>query len=329
MIESIRAAYGKSYVYCLHNRMNYSRRVLRICRFATGIWTCARLSRACFPLLVVLSAAFAVAPLAQPAPRADAADVQQLAFIPLPNLGISMRTLIVRPARTGPLPLVVINHASTESAERRADMPEPRYAALTHWFSDRGYLVALPQRPGHGRTGGPYAEDQGGCDDADYLRAGNGAAASIEAALADLLKRPDVRKTGAIVVGHSAGGWGALALASRNPRGVAAIINFAGGRGGRSFDHANNNCAPERLIAAARLFGSTARIPTLWIYAENDSYFAPWLVRRMAEAWRTGGGPLELALLPAFGLEGHRLAEADDGATVWGPVVAGFLAKLK
>ena len=306
--------------------MNYSRRVLRICRVTIGILTLVQLPRACFPLVVVLTAAFAVTP---PSPRAVSAGVEQRALIPLPSLGISMRTAIVRPTGRGPFPLIVINHASTESAQRRANMAEPRYSALTHWFSDRGYLVALPQRPGHGLTGGPYPEDQGGCDDADYVRSGNGAAVSIQAALTDLLTRPDVRKTGAIVAGHSAGGWGGLALASRNPRGVAAIINFAGGRGGRSFDHANNNCAPERLIDAARVFGSTARVPTLWIYAENDSYFAPWLVRRMAEAWRFGGGQVELALLPAFGLEGHRLAEADDGAGVWGPVVAGFLAKVK
>jgi pimeloyl-ACP methyl ester carboxylesterase len=83
------------------------------------------------------------------------------------------------------------------------------------------------------------------------------------------------------------------------------------------------------LIAAARQFGSSARVPTLWIYAENDSYFAPSLARRMAEAWRVGGGRVELALLPAFGLEGHELAQANEGTIVWGPVVSQFLAKLK
>jgi dienelactone hydrolase len=265
----------------------------------------------------------------QPPHRPASGGVAERTLIPLPNLGISMHTAIVRPAGAGPFPLALINHASTESAERRALLPEPSYAALTTWFVKRGYLVALPQRPGHGPTGGPYLEDQGGCDDADYARAGRGGAASIEAALAGMFARADVRKTGALVVGHSAGGWGALALASRNPRGVAAIINFAGGRGGRSFDHANNNCAPERLIEAARVFSATARIPTLWIYAENDSYFAPSLVRRMADAWRDGGGRVDLALVPAFGLEGHRLAEAEDGAAVWAPIVAGFLARLK
>jgi dienelactone hydrolase len=307
----------------------YSKKVLRICRAvgraqAESPWFCACLIGVCI-------AAFGSTPPArsQPAQRTVVDEAEERTLIPLPNLGISMHARIVRPSGAGPFPLVLINHASTESAERRALLPEPSYAALTEWFVKRGYLVALPQRPGHGRTDGPYLEDQGGCVDADYVRAGRGGAAGIEAALAAMFARTDVRKTGALVVGHSAGGWGVLALASRNPRGVAAVINFAGGRGGRSFDHANNNCAPERLIDAAREFGSTARIPTLWIYAENDSYFAPGLAQRMAEAWRAGGGRVDLVVAPAFGLEGHRLAEADDGAAVWAPVVAGFLTRLK
>jgi dienelactone hydrolase len=309
----------------------YSKKVLRICRAVGSApadlpWFCARVC-----MLGVCVAAFGSVPFAwsQPAQRTAAGELAERVLIPLPNLGISMHTRIVRPAGAGPFPLVLINHASTESAERRALLPEPSYAALTEWFVKRGYLVALPLRPGHGRTGGPYLEDQGGCDDADYARAGRGGAASIEAALAAMSARSDVRKTGALVVGHSAGGWGALALASRNPRGVAAIVDFAGGRGGRAFDHANNNCAPERLIESAREFGATARVPTLWIYAENDSYFSPQLAQRMAEAWRAGGGRVDLAIVPAFGLEGHRLAEADDGPAVWAPVIAQFLARLK
>jgi pimeloyl-ACP methyl ester carboxylesterase len=326
MIESIHAADGKSYVYCWHNWMRYSEKVLRICR-AGGAASASPLLGTCVLAAVVVAGASLAQ--SQPASRTNVDKIPHLVLIPLPNLGISMQTWISRPPGAGPFPLALINHASTESPERRANLPQPRYDPLAEWFLQRGDLVAIPERPGHGRTRGPYLEDQGGCEDADYTRAGRGSAAGIEAALADMFKRSDVHKTGAVVAGHSAGGWGALALASRNPRGVAAMINFAGGRGGRAFDHANNNCAPDRLVEAARTFGSTARIPTLWIYAENDSYFSPVLARRMAEAWRAGGGHVELVVVPAFGLEGHRLAEAADGASVWGPIVAQFLAHLK
>jgi dienelactone hydrolase len=132
-----------------------------------------------------------------------------------------------------------------------------------------------------------------------------------------------------VAVGQSAGGWGTLALASRNPRGVAAAINFAGGRGGRIGGTPNSNCSPDRLVEAAARFGATARIPTLWLYAENDSYFAPTLSQRMAQAFRTAGGRVEFHLLPALKDDGHVLIESHEGIAAWEPIAAGFLAKVR
>jgi dienelactone hydrolase len=189
--------------------------------------------------------------------------------------------------------------------------------------------VAVPQRPGHGETGGAYREDQGGCDDADFARAGRGAADSIAAAVAYLRVQLFIRHTDVIVVGQSAGGWAALALASRPPTGVRAVINFAGGLGGRSWDRPDNNCAPDRLIATAGEFGRTSRIPTLWIYTENDSYFAPRLSGAMAAAFRAAGGKVDYELLPAFGDDGHFMAERPGSEAAWGPAVERFLAALR
>lgn len=240
-----------------------------------------------------------------------------------------MHATVLRPPGAGPFPLMVMNHGSTQSAEQRLAMPMPTYHALSSWFVRRGYAVVLPQRPGHGATGGPYLEDQNGCDDADFGAAGEATAASIAAAIAYMTRQPFVRRTGVVVIGQSAGAWGALALASRNPAGVRAVINFAGGRGGRSYDRADSNCAPDRLIDAARNFGATARVPTLWIYAENDSYFAPRLSRRLAEAFRTAGGRVDYELVPPFGGDGHFLAESDASEPIWSPIVERFLGLLR
>ena len=178
-------------------------------------------------------------------------------------------------------------------------------------------------------TGGRYLEDQNGCDGADFLAAGYGTAVSIEAALAAMTAEPFVRRTGSVIVGQSAGGWGALALASRNPAGVRAVVNFAGGRGGRSYDRPNINCAPDRLLDAARDFGGMSRVPTLWIYTENDSYFPPTLSRRLAEAYRTAGGRVDYRLLPPFGTEGHFLAESDASEPLWAPILDEFLGRIR
>ena len=131
-----------------------------------------------------------------------------------------MRVLF-RPPGDGPFRLALIAHASTQNVLRRAQMPQPEYRALAAWLVARGFAVLVPERPGHGATGGKYLEDQGGCDEADYSGAGRATAGEIAAALDYLRGQPFIRQDGAVIVGHSAGAWGALALAGENPPGVS------------------------------------------------------------------------------------------------------------
>ncbi len=268
------------------------------------------------------------APLAGPQ-TAEQGDLRrQLWLLPSGEPGVLMRTTLYRPPGPGPFRLLVMNHGTTQNAERRRMLKAPAFTTLSQWFVRRGFAVAVPQRPGHGETGGVYREDQGGCRDADFARAGHGAADSIAAAVAFLTTQRFVRRTGVVVAGQSAGGWAALAFASRAPAGLAAVINFAGGLGGRSFDRPDNNCAPDRLIATAADFARTSRVPTLWVYTENDTYFAPSLSKAMAAAYGAAGGRVDYELLPAFGVDGHFMAETDGSESVWGPAVERFLALL-
>src|ERR1700722_13180649 len=176
-------------------------------------------------------------------------------LVPTPDQNITAHAVLFRPPGDGPFPLALIAHASTQNELRRAQMPQPEYRALSAWLVARGYAVLVPERPGHGATGGRYLEDQGGCDDANYSRSGNATADSIKAALDYLLGQSFIRREGAVIVGHSAGAWGALALAAENPPGVALVVAFAPGRGGQANDLPNQVCAPHTLISAAAEFG--------------------------------------------------------------------------
>jgi dienelactone hydrolase len=227
--------------------------------------------------------------------------------------------VLFRPPGDGPFRLAVIAHASTQNVLRRAQMPQPEYRALAAWLVARGFAVLVPERPGHGATGGKYLEDQGGCDEADYLHSGHATADEIAAALNYLRGQSFIRRDGAIVLGHSAGAWGALALARENPQGLAAIVAFAAGRGGHANDFPNQVCALHTLIASAAEFGEGARVPVTWLVAANDSYFPPDLSRRLADAFRSGGDKVEFYLLPASGGEGHWLAETESGVKIAGP----------
>jgi dienelactone hydrolase len=242
-------------------------------------------------------------------------------LVPSPDLATSAHAVLFRPPGDGPFRLAVVAHASTQNVLRRAQMPQPEYRALAAWLVARGFAVLVPERPGHGATGGKYLEDQGGCDEADYSRSGRATADEIAAALNYLRGQSFIRPDGAIVLGHSAGGWGALALARGNPQGLAAIVAFAAGRGGHANDFPDQVCALHTLIASAAEFGDGARVPVTWLVAANDSYFPPDLSRKLADAFRSGGDKVEFYLLPASGSEGHWLAESESGVKIAAPIL--------
>jgi dienelactone hydrolase len=242
-------------------------------------------------------------------------------LVPSPDSDLAAHALLFRPPGDGPFPLALIAHASTQNVLRRAQMPQPEYRALSAYLVARGYAVLVPERPGHGATAGKYLEDQGGCDEANYSRSGYATADSIKAALGYLLAQPFIRQDGTIVVGHSAGAWGALAFAGEDPKLVSTIVAFAPGRGGHANDAPNQVCAPHTLIEAAREFGDEARVPVIWLVASNDSYFSPDLSKQIADAFRAGGDKVDFRVLPAFGSEGHWLAETDGAEKVFGPVL--------
>lgn len=250
---------------------------------------------------------------------------EQVYLIPLPHDGgRTMHTLVLRPQGRDKAPLAVINHGSPANAGERPGM-KPGFRAARTWFLRRGYVVALPMRRGYGETGGQWVEEFGACAHPDYRKAGLESAKDVQAAIDYLTRLDFVEPERVVVVGHSAGGWASVALASQNPPKVAAMVDFAGGRGGYAGGKPNSNCDPDRLVQAAGEFGRTARIPMLWIYAQNDLFFSPTISSRMAEAFKSNGGIADYQLLGAFGKDGHSLFTSADGLDRWQPLVARFL----
>jgi dienelactone hydrolase len=240
-------------------------------------------------------------------------------LVPSPDPGTPAHAVLFRPPGDGPFPLAVIAHATTQNVLRRAQMPQPEYRALAASLVARGFAVLVPERLGHGATGGKYLEDQGGCDEADYAKAGRATADEIAAAAGFARKQSFIRPEGMVVVGHSAGAWGALALAREDPKDITVIIAFAPGRGGHANDFPNQVCAPHSLISAAAEFGKTARVKVTWLVAANDTYFSPALSRQLADAFRSAGGQVDFRALPAYGSEGHWLPETEGGVKLAGP----------
>ena len=241
---------------------------------------------------------------------------------------------VVRPLGDGPFPLVVMNHGISLDANQRTMFPSVEYRDAAFWFARRGYFVISPLRYGassldaqdRGLYGAVFGH-VGSCDNPNFRGPGLAIATLNEWVIENMQKKKQIAPGKAIVVGQSGGGWGSIALASRNPPSVRAVITFAAGRGGRVDGKPNNNCAPDKLVAATGEFGRTARVPMLWLYTENDSYFGPELTKRMHNAFTAAGGDAEYHLLPAFGNDGHFLINSADAVPLWAPLVSQFLEK--
>jgi dienelactone hydrolase len=243
---------------------------------------------------------------------------------------------VVRPVGNGPFPLVVMNHGVSLNQRERGFFPLVEFRDAAMWFARRGYMVVAPSGSGYGAAAldeperGLYSvfySRIGGCDNPNFRDAGLAVALIDKWIIEYFTDQKLIVPDNVIVVGQSAGGWAAIALASQNVPGVRAIITFAAGRGGRVGGKPNNNCAPDKLVAATGEFGRTARTPMLWIYIENDTFFGPALSKRMHQAYTEAGGKAEYHLLPPFGNDGHFLIGSPDSIPLWAPLVGPFLEK--
>ncbi len=279
-------------------------------------------------LLIVLGCG--LGPAARPQ-QADALPREQLAEIPIADSSgraAALRARVCLPADAAPATLVLINHGSGLNDADRSKMQLGRCDhEAAQWFLTRGFVVAFVLRRGYGESGGPWAEAPGPCNDPDFRRAGLATAADIDAAIKSLMTLPFVKSGAAVVIGQSAGGWGTIAYDSVAHPHVAAFVVMAGGRGGHRSNQPHDNCRPDLLAHVAGQFGRTASTPMLWIYAANDSYFAPPVAREMWREFTASGGKADFEALGPFGEDGHRLFFGAGGSQVWGPLVERYLAE--
>jgi len=241
---------------------------------------------------------------------------------------VSLESFVVRPDRPGKFPLVVITHGMPHGSGEEfftaiLNRSPVDYSNAAVAFAQRGYAVVSIMRRGYGRSGGGFSESAR--QTCDYLPAARAASEDVVAALASLRNEPWVDAEHVVLLGHSVGGLTVLAVAAQDIPGVVGAVNFDGGRS--SFSAPNQPCAPDHLVDTVAALGRTARVPVLWLYAENDQFYGPDLARRMFAAYSAGGAPVQLHVLPPFEPNGHNtvmLAPADT----WFPSVDLFLEKL-
>jgi len=239
---------------------------------------------------------------------------------------IKLEAMVVRPDKPGRFPLVILVHGTNPTAGKdfRQVYARQSPAAFTNVaaaFAAHGYAAVAIMRRGFGHSEGQFAEGvHRSCDNQDYLVAGRSAGEDVTGAIATLRHEAWTDPDRVLLLGVSTGGVAVTAAAAKNPAGVVGILNVAGGF------RSDLPCGPDHLVKEFGIFARTARIPALWIYAENDRYFAPRHVKSWHAAFRSQGGRGELVLVPPFGEDGHLLFTR--GMTVWHPIVGGFLREV-
>ncbi len=205
---------------------------------------------------------------------------------------IRLEAIVFRPPGKGPFPLAVVNHGSTgRGAEPRLFRQTYIAPILAEFLTRRGWLAAFPQRRGRGRSDGLYDEgfyaDRAKgytCETKRTLAGTDRALADVDAAIAALQKRPDVRPGPVLLLGQSRGGALAVAYAGRHPKKVRGVVNFVGGWVG-------DGCAFAAGINRTLMNGrATFPRPILWLYGEKDPFYSLDHTRGNFEAFRAAGG---------------------------------------
>jgi dienelactone hydrolase len=217
-----------------------------------------------------------------------------------------LETTVFQPNGPGPFPLIIINHGKDPGHPNL--QPRDRFYHMAHAFVARGYAVMVPMRQGFANSTGRYRDR--GCD---MTANGYIQAEDIRDTLEYAREQKWVDADHIVIAGQSYGGLATMALGTQELPGVRALINFAGGLRDDS-----EGCGwRSSLVSAFAAYGAQNKIPSLWMYGQNDSLFGPELVARMHDAFEQAGGKAQLVEYAAFKRDSHGMLASRDGEKVW------------
>lgn len=281
------------------------------------------------PAIVLATSAWAQAP-AEPMRAADLRE--EVLHIAVKTQDLYGKTAegripvtIFRPAGDGPFPLVIMNHGRPVQ-DKRGLLGRQRFEHLSRYLVRKGFVVMVPTRLGYYETYGQFdPEESGGCSTMRPEPVGTAASDQVLQTLEFARTLPYVNTQRWVVMGQSVGGLTAVATVARNPPGLVAGINFAGGTGGDPEKRTGDPCNPRAIESLWRSKAAGARVPMAWFYWANDKYWGADTPKRWHRAWTDGGGQAELHALPASGSDGHGGISSDMDH--WAPLAEEFLAR--
>lgn len=281
-------------------------------------------------LFMLLTGSVMAQPVVPPQPQQP-----QVMTLPLTIDGTvhQVVTHVYKPSGTGPFPLVIFSHGRAPLQADRDKLQYPVLIGHANYWLRKGVAVVAPVRPGYGETGGADRENSltrwsgSICiSDPDFTQVGRNASAVVVAVHGWAVQQPWVRTDRILLAGQSVGGLTAIAASALNLPGVLASVNFAGGAGGNPAASPGSSCKPENLTRTYAAYGKLVKIPSLWLYAENDQYWGADAPQRWYAAFSAGGSDAALVQTgPLPEHDGHSLLAF--GGRLWSVPLNAFVLK--
>jgi dienelactone hydrolase len=253
---------------------------------------------------------------------AQAAGLKERVILASGKQGKLEITLLL-PATAGPHPLVIFNHgdilmdyAWIKYRQRYVD------TQVATTLLRQGYAVAMPARPGVGRSDGTYRYSQYAVNDGDPSYKARTHAVAVMDAIAALRQESDLDMKRFVLAGQSAGGDTVMYMASQIIDGMKGVINFAGGRSNHP-DGQAPTFENKMMIQGWSELGAQATVPVQLVFAENDSRYSANTIRKSHEAFNAAGGKAQLLLVPPLAGDGHFINAQPN---IWRKTVLDFLS---
>jgi dienelactone hydrolase len=230
---------------------------------------------------------------------------------------VQLQVTVLTPPGPGPFPMVVANHGADDASnDERGTRYRRTYFAF--YFLSRGYAVVLPMMRGFAGSGGEL--EVHGCD---VARAARDNAKDIRAVINFMAGQPDIDASRVVAIGQSFGGWNTLALGADPPPNLVGLINASGGTRTSACDDTDGG-----LISGAADFGRRTRVPSIWLYGDDDELFPPKLWHTMFEHYTAAGGKAELVPLGRVGPDAHAFSKYPENLPLWVPPLDAFLGRI-
>ena len=207
---------------------------------------------------------------------------------------------LTRPDDSLPHPLVIMTHGRNGPHPARNTAEKTSYLEICSTLASRGYTVMLLIRRGYGNSDGPDSE----LKDTPY-DSGMEAAKDLLSAVKYIKTNPYVDPEKIVVMGHSQGGWAAIAFSTLKDTGVLGTVILSGGTNYTDINSDSLSTRYSKWISDCGKYGANNVIPTLWIYSPNDSAIPDVASQPMFKSFQDAGGKGTFIMKPVYAPDGH------------------------